>query len=197
MTTLFTYARDVESDNPYFAIIADDNGASYVWPKGEEPWFDFETRQPALEYGPDDPDPTDAAGWLEFASRHLGDGIEIDPPFEDASSPAQAKKFAQTYLNATFEPPQADDGVLSGAPDAYDQVAQDYPDFGDNEAEMGNAEGSMENLVLMALGPIDPDGPNGWIQRAMDGTPQEGDEDEYVHFPGTIVPEDDEDEETE
>jgi hypothetical protein len=193
MATLFTYARDAETDNPYLAVVADDNGASYVWPKGEEPWFDFETRQPFIQGN--SPDPEDAEGWLSLASSGLGDFIILDPPFDDATSPAQAQKLAQTYLNATFEEPAPESPTLSGVPDAYDQIAQDYPGFGDDEAALGNEEGSMENLVLMALGPIDPDGPNGWIQRAMDGNPQEGDEDEYVHFPGTIVPEDDDEEE--
>jgi hypothetical protein len=52
------------------------------------------------------------------------------------------------------------------------------------EDEESTSPEAMENFVMMALGPIDPDGPNGWILRAQDGNPQPGDEDEYVHFTG-------------
>jgi hypothetical protein len=191
MTTLFTYARDAETANPLLAAVATDDGAEYVWPKGVEPWFDFEERKEFL-LAPDE-EPATATDWLSVAIRNLGDFIYTDVPYDDASNPDQAKRIAAKYLNTVYQQP---DPTTNAAPDAFDQVAQDYPGFGDSDETFGDEEGSMENLVLMALGPIDPDGPNGWIQRAMDGAPAPGDENEYVHFPGTI-PSGNNDEETE
>jgi hypothetical protein len=41
----------------------------------------------------------------------------------------------------------------------------------------------MENYVMLLMGPVEPDGGNDWVFRAVDGEPREGDEDEYVHLP--------------
>lgn len=193
MTTLFTYTRDVVTGVPYFAVVADETGAEYVWPRDVEPWFpDLESRLEFIMFE-DEPDPTTAEGWLTLATRNLGSQVEVDPAYDDASNPKQAARLAQTYLNATLAEadaqPPAGNPTLSGVSDAFDQVAQDYPGFGDSDETLGDEDGAMENLVLMALGPIDPEGPNGWILRAMDGEPREGDENEYVHFPGTMSPE--------
>lgn len=184
MTALFTFARDSESLAPYFAVVADDKGADYVWPPDVEPWFDAETRFEYLLAGGDEP--TDVQGWLNLATTNLGSEVTTDPPFDDASSIAAAKKMASDYLKAA---PSAQvtqtSPVLAQASEAYDQAAADYPELGDDGTAYSNPE-ALDNLVLMALGPIDPDGPNGWILRAMDGNPREGDENEYVHFPGMI-----------
>jgi hypothetical protein len=83
--------------------------------------------------------------------------------------------------------------LLLDAGDAYEQVAADYPEMGDEATIFSNPE-AVANFVAMTLGPIDPEGPNGWILRAMDGNPREGDENEYVHFPGTMVPSTDDEE---
>jgi hypothetical protein len=191
MTILFTYARDVTTDRPYFGIVADDTSADYVWPKGADPWFDAQDR---LEYLllPDEEEPEAAADWLALASRNLGAQIETDPPFDDASNLAQAKRLAQRYLDALYDDedtvPPAGNSSLSGVPDGFDQVAQDYNGFGDSDETLLFNPNATTNAVLMALGPIDPDGPNGWILRAMDGAPAEGDENEYVHFSNTMSP---------
>lgn len=189
MTTLFTYVRSDETDAPLYGIVATDTGAEYVFPKGVEPWLNLDDRLDFI-LGRDEDEPDDAQGWLDLASRNLGSQAVLDAPYDDASSPAQAKRMMSGYLDkaaavSTSSPLMQDAAV------AFEQVAADYPGFGDSDESLIENPEALDNMVLMALGPIDPEGPNGWILRAMDGEPREGDEDEWVHFPGTIEPSDD------
>lgn len=183
---LLAYARDADDKSPVFAIIADDEGADYIWPEGVEPWLP----EDRAEFLAGDNPPTDAEGWLELASSNLGIGIIVTEP-EEIDDVGDAVDMAEAELGAADEDLGDTTPFQASVAEAFDQVSQDYPgafeadDEGDPESLSAEA---MDNMVLMALGPIDPDGPNGWILRAMDGNPDPEDENEYVHIPGETDP---------
>lgn len=186
MAALVTYVRDIDTDAPLFAVVADKAKAEYVWPKGVEPWFTLEQRLPFIMF-PSEDDPTDPEGWIALATRHTGESNQADVPFE-ANNLAQAKSMAAAYLKASSAGEQRAERspALVNVEESFYQVSSDYPGFGDSDESLVQDTQAVDNLVLMALGPIDPEGPNGWILRAQDGNPRPGDETEFVHFPGTI-----------
>lgn len=159
---------------PFFAVIADDEGADYLFPDDVKPFLDEERLQRLAQAAGT---PANAGEWLALATYNVGHDVVFDEPVEleldDAVDEAE-----ETLKD--FVPLTGDEDLLSRASDAFDEVAQDYPGFMENDE--GTTPEAMTNFVLMALGPIDSDGPNGWVLRALDGTPAEGDEDAYVSF---------------
>lgn len=184
---LLTYARDAESGTVLFAIIADDEGADYAWPEEVDPWFQAEERLASLSKATGQ-QPSNASEWLDLASYHLGQNVTVDKPVE-VDDIEDALDQVEGVL-ADVEPPSFDP-ALQMASEAFDQVSGDYSGFSEDVSESGDFDidpQAMDNFVMMMLGPIDPEGPNGWILRAMDGEPREGDEEQFVHIPGTPAP---------
>ena len=180
MPTLLTYVRD-ETGQIFVSVIADDQGVDYLFPENVEPWLDEQRVKDLAERLGVQPD--NAKDWMDLATSNLGDNALADAPLdmpnvEEAVTQADQEMGEYSY-------PDDNTGLLQSASDSFDQVAQDYPDFLD-DGETAPPE-AMDNFVLMALGPIDPDGPNGWILRAQDGNPEPGDENEYIHWPGEQV----------
>lgn len=159
---------------PLFAVVADDQGADYLWPEGVEPYLDEERLKLIAQVTGT---PANAAEWLSLATYNVGQDIIFDAAVEMELD--DAVDAAEETLEA-FVPLTGDEGLLERAADAFDEVAQDYPGFMENDE--GTTPEAMMNFVMMTLGPIDPDGPNGWLLRAQDGAPVEGDEDAYVSF---------------
>jgi len=179
--TLMTYVRDAD-ERALFAVVVDGDDVTYVWPKAVAPWFD-ETRTERLAETLETP-PEDEAGWLDLATSRLGSGVVIDHAYDDFNSSAKAVKTAQKVLDEPYKDPETvvvpNSGRAVAASDAFDQISQDYPGFAEDEDSF--TPEAMLNYVQLVLGPIDPEGPNGWLIRAADGEPREGDEDEYVHW---------------
>ena len=175
--TLMTYVNSTEG-RPLFAAVVDGDSVQYVWPEDAEPWFD-ETRVTRLAEGMETP-PEDETGWLNLATSHLGI-VDVDPPYDDFETAAEAVKTAQNVLDDVADNSRPDRTARAvDAESAFDQISRDYPDFAEDLDSMDPQ--AMLNYVMMALGPIDPEGPNGWILRAADGNPREGDEDEWIHW---------------
>lgn len=172
---LLTYARDPESGTPLFAVIADDQGAEYLWPDDVEPWFD-DDRVQQLAQGAATP-PATASEWLALATYNVGQDIAFSEPVE-LELDAAVDDAEETLKD--FVAHDGSEALLSRTSSAFDEVGQDYPGF--MESDETTTPEAMANFVMMALGPIDPDGPNGWLLRAQDGTPAEGDEDAFVVF---------------
>jgi hypothetical protein len=162
------------------AVVADDEGAEYLFPPTVEPWLGATRLQQLVEIRGEEP--TSAAEWTELATYNLGLDTFIDASVE-VEDVDDAVDQAESQL-ADYEPESPETSFLDSVSESYDQVSADYPGFGDAEDVDGNSAQAMENFVLMALGPIDPDGPNGWLLRAQDGSPDPGDEDRFIHFPG-------------
>lgn len=180
---LLTYARDAETGDLLFGIVADEEGADYVFPEDGE-WFESERRIEMLVNVQGEPTTQD--GWLTLATTNLGPNVLVDEPtpfdsIEDAVDAAQ-ELVSGIDINEGISP--APEMAASSA--AFDQVSQDYPGFLEDEENVDPQ--AMDNFVMMMLGPIDPEGPNGWILRAVDGEPREGDDEQFVHIPGTPLP---------
>lgn len=186
--TLLSYVTDTETGDTLFAIAADDDGADYIWPDDTEPWFDGPERFEMLLRHAETP-PTTAADWLSLAGANLG-RVSVTAPEELASIDA-AVSAADAVFEADAETAGAQDtDLLKAGASAFDSISQDYPGFGEVD-DAGEDPQAMLNFVMMMLGPIEPDGPNGWLLRAAEGSPQPGDEDQVIHFPGTPAPEGD------
>lgn len=183
MTVLLAYVRLSENEDPGLAVVADDEGADYLFPDDVEPWLTADRIQRIVAVWQQPP--TDAQGWLEAATYNLGLEAVVDPPIEVADTEEAVTQADEVLAN--WSPRPSSDEVLTSASESFDQVSADYPGFMENDDDDTSPE-AMENFVLMMLGPIDPEGPNGWILRAQDGNPRPGDENEYVHMPGERVP---------
>jgi hypothetical protein len=162
-----------------FAIVADDTHAQYIWRDPEEAWFDDDR---VLDFLGEQPAPTDATGWADVASLHLGNVVfgDEEVPGEDALTYAQTELLERPQPGLSPYP-------SSRAANAYDQVSRDYPRLGEDDVEGGDADPRATlQWALMTLGPIDPNGPNAWILRAADGNPQPGDEAEFIHWDAPV-----------
>jgi hypothetical protein len=173
--TLLGFVRRSDDDVPLFGVIADDSGARYVFPPGVEPKLDEERVQAVAEAM--GAEPQSERDWYDIASSNLGLGLLVDDPMDDIEDPDD---FANEYLHELYSEPVVPSPLMQNAASAFEQISRDYPDFADDPQSV--PEEAMTNYVLNALGPIDPEGPNGWILRAVDGNPRDGDENEYVHF---------------
>lgn len=141
------------------AVIADNRGAEHLWAPGIEPWFDSRQRLRQLIVAQrDERRPTEAALWLDMAL--FGISHEYTANSELTEYPTRSAAAAQAeYL---FENnPQGPVTVT-----AADRAAMhDFVSAG------GDPDDPQEvlSLVMSLLGPIDPDGPNGWLLKAAAG----------------------------
>lgn len=187
---LLTYVRSEDGVTPIFAVVADDEGADYLFPEDSEAWLDESRLQNLIEMR--DGAPTDEAGWMEMATANLGRSV-IDEPVQVDDIDDAISQAEQALSEVTLD--DADLPRTMAASDAFDQVSQDYPGFMESDDE--TSPEAIENFVMLQLGPIDPDGENGWLLRAQDGNPAPGDENAYVHFPGQPPDDTPDDESTE
>ncbi len=178
-----TLARDEVTGDVAFAVVADDEGFEYLWPRGTTPAFDFDDRINSLL-----PKGTDTSSWTvdDWSSLSVrGTGLFDFSPWQVLDGGrAKALAHAQEVVDADNDGPglrPADAAVLSRVADtSYARAGA--PDDDENE---GPDADSMLLMVASALGEIDPNGPNGHILRALDGTPLPGDEDLAVVFGGS------------
>lgn len=183
MTALLTYVKDSETDQTYMAVVADDAGARYVWAPGVSPWWPDDDERIARLIDGKPQQPASASDWLGVATYNLG-STYTTPVSEVASAKAGVAEATKTLSDPKlhgFENNAADQARFLGeAARAFDEVTEDYPELGelDDETEAQ----AMNNFVLSMLGPIDPEGPNGWILREIDGNPRPGDEKMYLTF---------------
>lgn len=184
MTALSRVVQDTETGQPVVGIIADDASARYVWPDdAHRLWADDARRLNMLtEYMVTQP--STAEEWLNVAAANIGGTRSVGQEEHaslDAAEKALTRLFAETVAEQPdlLPPVSASEVKLARAADSFDEVASDYQGFAETSTIDPDA---MNNFVMMALGPIDPEGPNGWILRAIDGNPRPGDENEYIHF---------------
>lgn len=168
--TLMTFVRD-PGENAFAAVVVDNGKLSYVWPtEGLAP------AKPAKVSGKTDEE------LIANAASSLGP--QADPPFDDFTTVKEATDFARQYLDTAPEPANP---LTQNADDAFSQISLDYPGFDDLLNESGESDeidpNALDNYVMLLMGPIDPEGENGWVFRAVDGQPREGDEDMYLHLP--------------
>ena len=195
MTALLAYVKDSETDQTYAAVVADDTGAQYVWAPGVTPFWPDDAERLARLVDGKPVQPESAEDWLATATYNINNTYSTEP--ERAASASAGVNAARKVFDDLAEPELANDGTpISGETTtdnqaqflgevgrAFDETVENYPEFGelDDETEAQ----AMNNFVLAMLGPIDPEGPNGWILREMDGNPRPGDEKMYLTFGST------------
>jgi hypothetical protein len=199
MTALLTYVKDSETHQTYMAVVADDAGAQYVWAPGVTPFWEDDAARLARLTDDKPVQPASAEDWLSVATYNLGGTYTTD--VERAPSVESGVNAVRKAFDDMDEPELDEDGepvysetaaentadYLGEAARAFDEVTEDYPEFGelddDEEAQ------ATTNFILSMLGPIDPEGPNGWILREIDGNPRPGDEKMYLTFDQPVTEE--------
>lgn len=160
-----------------FSIVADDKGFQYAFAKGNE-FFDGPARVKRLTKNVDKKK-MNVDEYLRLAAYNLS-MYKYDTPIEEDGSVALAAKLEKLYIEKSLTAARAAAGTSSPidkAVGSIDQVFYDYPNLMDQMADYDAEIDSeaMTNLVLSALGEIDPKGPNGWLLDYLDGKePAEG-----------------------
>jgi len=204
MTGLLSYAIDVDSNVPLFAVAADDTQAKYVWPALEEPFFDDSRIQELADLFHQTP--TDAATWTQIAMTNLGALVQVTTPVtvEDIQTAVAEARVNLNQGRANIGVGTTDSPVLSRTREAFDQTSADYPGFAEEDSEEVDPD-AMTNFVLQMLGGVEADGPNAWILEAAQNPNPDAPAPDFVRFPGVdygaVYPEatveDEPDEETE
>jgi hypothetical protein len=167
-------AYDINTDDHVFSIIADENGFKYVFSK-DNVMFDSNKRVKMLmEKAGDAAKSYKVDDFLDMATVGLTffryadtreeenekiavseEKLSIDKALDRAASNANISDLL-VRSNEDL------DQVLSDYPELYEQLASDNPD------QKITADGMLE-LVLAAVGDIDPQGPNAWLLDVLDG----------------------------
>ena len=169
-------AYDLISDQHVFSIIADDKGFKYVM-QSDYKIFDADKRVKMLmEKAKDKKESLKATDYMGLATLGLSN-FRYGSAREEASSKIAVKEEQVSMMKSSLKREQdnALNQSLVSAREDLDQVLNDYPDLYDQlEGTEDNvnpditADGMFE-LVMAALGGIDPEGPNAWILDMQDG----------------------------
>ena len=184
--TLLTFVRDGETGMPLFALMADD-GEGHLVPNPHFPLAPDDEVLAARVSRLTQP-PATERDWLSVLSQFASFDNSIDPVAE-----VNSLKDAQRIAKGTFaEITGADDDTwFVGLDDAnanttraWDTLVRDSPStadaLGSDDPDAEIDDQAMLNYVIMTMGPIDPDGPNGWLLAVADGEPMP--EGAYLHF---------------
>jgi hypothetical protein len=186
-------AYDLNTDEHVFSIIADDKGFKYVFSK-DNVVFDSDKRVKMLmEKAGDAAEGYKVDQFLDMATvgltffRYGGlreeqnekiatseERLSIDKTLDRAK---EESNISDLLVRSTDDVEQ----VLSDYPELYEQLASDDPD------QKITADGMLE-LVLAAVGEIDPQGPNAWLLDVLDGKEMpEGEVNDIVIGDSTIA----------
>ena len=168
-------AYDLISDQHVFSIIADDKGFKYVM-QSDYKIFDADKRIKMLMEKAKDKENLSAIDYIGLATLGLSN-FRYGSAREEQSSKIAVKEEQVSMMKSSLQREQ--DNALNKslilAREDLDQVLNDYPDLYDQlegtEDSINpdiTADGMFE-LVMAALGGIDPDGPNAWILDMQDG----------------------------
>jgi hypothetical protein len=168
-------AYDLISDQHVFSIIADDKGFKYVM-QSDYKIFDADKRVKMLMEKAKDKENLSAIDYIGLATLGLSN-FRYGSAREEQSSKIAVKEEQVSMMKSSLQREQ--DNALNKslilAREDLDQVLNDYPDLYDQlEGSEDNinpditADGMFE-LVMAALGGIDPEGPNAWILDMQDG----------------------------
>ena len=169
-------AYDLVSDQHVFSVVADDKGFKYIM-QSDYKIFDADKRVKMLmEKAKDRKDSLKAADYVGLATLGLSN-FRYGSVREEQSSKIAVKEEQVSMMKSSIkrEEDTALNQSLVYAREDLDQVLFDYPDLYDElEGTEENinpditADGMFE-LVMAALGGIDPEGPNTWILDMQDG----------------------------
>lgn len=154
------------------AILATDKKVRFVWSPDVEPWFP-DTRERISALVGTEKAPETAAEWLSLASTGIGTEYFAYTGTEQFPGEAEARVKLASYFENNGS--VAEGRVSYGAQQAMDDFVEAEGDIDD--------PAQVVSLVLSMLGPIEPDGPNGWLLKAAAGEPYDV-ENAVIHWPG-------------
>lgn len=155
-----------------FSIVADDKKFSYVFEGPAQQVFDPVKREKMIMGMVKEGEKLNADKLIQFASSGLSTFLFSKPTTDTSMKTAIAAE--KVALKRAREESYVDDSVTTdvGVYDDIDQVFADYPDLYDQLAsedpDQEITEDGMTELVFAALGPIDPNGPYGYILKYLD-----------------------------
>ena len=159
------------------ALLVTSHGAEYLWPDAESAWFGPE-RLEAFTRMADPRLLNNPTAWFRVATIGISVEFLANAAAMLHSSRAAAAEHARQLFAANEEaslnlereaadtwsrPAEAEGSVESRRREAMDDFAAAGGDPDDPQQVM--------SLVVDMLGPIDPDGPNGWLLKAAAGEP--------------------------
>ena len=162
---------DLDDNTHMLSIVAWDKGFTYLKPK-KAVGLDvskiaknvMKKVNPELKLGVDD--------YLNIAMTGLG-RFKYGKAIEDNHSEKLAARGEQVVLDKAFDlvAKTSYSRLLVDTNEDIEQVFSDYPELYDqlSEGEMDVTADGMLELVMAALGSIDPNGPNKWLLDYMDG----------------------------
>lgn len=167
-------AYDLTTDNHTFSVVADDKGFKYVFSK-DNILFDSNKRVKMLmEKAGSVTDSFKADDFLALATLGLTffRFSEVREEENEKITVAEEKLSIDKSLDRLAADSSISD-ILVRTNDEVDQVLADYPDLydqlsSDDPDQKITADGMLE-LVLAAVGDIDPQGPNAWLLDVLDG----------------------------
>lgn len=167
-------AHDINTNDHIFSIIADDKGFKYVFSK-DNVMFDSKKRVAMLmEKAGDSAENFKADDFLSLARVGLTLFKFSTPREEENEKIAVSEEMLS--IDKTLDRSMADSNISDILVDTnadIDEVFIDYPELyeqlsSDNPEQKITADGMLE-LVLAAVGEIDPQGPNAWLLDVLDG----------------------------
>lgn len=169
-------AYDMYTNQHLFSVVATDKGFKYVF-KSDNKIFDPVKREKMLmEKAKDAKGPLTANDYMGLATLGLST-FKFTGGYEAKSEKIAIKEEQLAILKSShaMDMQQPANQNLANMQEDIDQVLNDYPDLYDQlegteeEPDMKVTADGMFELVMAALGGIDPEGPNAWILDMQDG----------------------------
>lgn len=176
-------ARNLDDNLHEFSIVAWDKGFTYVFPKGRAAFNPFSRSKMLMSKVKPELKPT-IDDYINIAKTNLS-RFSFSNPIEEDISEKMAVKSEQVILDkaALFDPSRQMSQRLINSNEDIQQVLSDYPELYDQLADGTvdiTADGMLE-LVMAAIGSVDPEGPNKWLLDYIDGNaPEDGEIQEIV-----------------
>lgn len=167
-------AHDLKTNDHIFSIIANDKGFKYVFSK-DNIMFDSKKRVKMLmDKAKGSTDTYNADDFLSLAKFGLTFFKFSSPRQEENEKIATSEEMLS--IDKTLDRSMANSNIsdiLVNTNENIDEVFIDYPELyeqlsSDDPEQKITADGMLE-LVLAAVGDIDPQGPNAWLLDVLDG----------------------------
>jgi len=174
-------AYDLTSGEHVFSVMADDKGFKYVM-QPDYKVFDADKHVKMLmEKVNEDKANLKAVDYINIACYGLSN-FKYGSAREEASYKIAAKEEQVSMMKSALKYKDIETGnsSVAFAREDLDQVLSDYPELYDQlEGNEDNIDPSitadgMVELVMAALGSVDPEGPNAWLLDYMDGKTADG-----------------------
>ena len=167
-------AYDLDTNEHVFSIVASDKGFKYVLSSDRKVFNAKKREKMLMEMAKGRAGDTSVDDYLALAATNLS--YRFDAPKEVSSEKIAIKEEEVSILKSLTELKEnTGSPITANSKDDIEQVLNDYPDLFDQlegTEEKPNpsvTSDGMFELVMAALGGIDPEGPNAWILDMQDG----------------------------